>query len=140
MKGVTTVVDAGSAGAMTFKGLKEFIVKSSKTRVLAFLHIACHGLAGAGCSGPEFGPGGESDHINAIKKDMCIKTIQDNREIVIGVKVRLDKNITDNGKNESAVFRSALEVCNECNVRSDPAKTTQDVQINYTISFENQYF
>ena len=42
---------------MTFQGLKKFICENSKTRVLAFLNIACHGLAGAGCSGSDFGPG-----------------------------------------------------------------------------------
>ena len=55
--GVTTVIDGGSAGSMTFQGLKKFICENSKTRVLAFLNIACHGLAGAGCSGSDFGPG-----------------------------------------------------------------------------------
>ena len=30
----------------------------SSLKVLAFLHLAAHGLAAAGCSGPEFGPGG----------------------------------------------------------------------------------
>ena len=29
----------------------------SSLKVLAFLHLAAHGLAAAGCSGPEFGPG-----------------------------------------------------------------------------------
>ena len=38
-----------------------------ETRVLAWLHIACHGLAGAGCSGPEWGPGGEVDSVNVLK-------------------------------------------------------------------------
>ena len=55
--GVTTVVDGGSAGCMTFPGLRKFIAERSKTRVLAFLNIACHGMAGAGCSGTDFGPG-----------------------------------------------------------------------------------
>lgn len=32
--GVTTVVDAGSTGAMTFNGLRKFICDESKTRVL----------------------------------------------------------------------------------------------------------
>ena len=89
--GVTTVIDGGSAGSMTFQGLKKYICEPSKTRVLAFLNIACHGLAGAGCSGPEFGPGGENDHLNAIKLKSCIKCIQENRDILVGVKVRLDR-------------------------------------------------
>ena len=45
---------------MTFPGLRKFIAERSKTRVLAFLNIACHGMAGAGCSGTDFGPGGHT--------------------------------------------------------------------------------
>ena len=48
--GVTTVADAGSAGAATFPGLKHFIMKRSNTRIKSFLHIADHGLASAGCA------------------------------------------------------------------------------------------
>ena len=58
------------------------------------LHRFCYlvsTLAGAGCSGPEFGPGGENDHLNAIKLKSCIKCIQENRDILVGVKVRLDR-------------------------------------------------
>ena len=70
------MVDAGSAGCMTFPGLRKFICEKSQTRVLAFLNIACHGLSGAGCSGPDFGPGGENDHINAIKLKPCIDCVK----------------------------------------------------------------
>ena len=66
-RGVTTVVDGGSAGAMTFPGLERFVIKQSQTRVLAWLHLACHGLAGAACSGEEWGPGGEVDSLNVLK-------------------------------------------------------------------------
>ena len=67
LRGVTTVVDGGSAGCMTFAGLKRFVMEPSDTRVLAWLHIACHGLAGAGCSGPAWGAGGEVDSVNVLK-------------------------------------------------------------------------
>ncbi len=65
-RGVTTVVDAGSAGAMTFAGLRRFVAERSSTRVLALLHVAAHGLAGAGVADAG---GGESDHLNALKVD-----------------------------------------------------------------------
>ena len=72
---------------MTFPGLRKFIAERSKTRVLAFLNIACHGMAGAGCSGTDFGPGGENDHLNAIKLKPCIDAIEANRDMIVGVKV-----------------------------------------------------
>lgn len=100
---------------MTFKGLRKFICEQNKTRVLAFLNIACHGQAGAGCSGPEFGPGGENDHLNAIKLDHCTKIIEENRDIIVGVKVRLDKNITDGGRTELEVFYRAISASTRTN-------------------------
>jgi len=42
--GVTTVVDAGSAGWKTFEDVKEGVVDNSKTRVLALLNIAGCGM------------------------------------------------------------------------------------------------
>jgi dihydroorotase len=42
--GVTTVVDAGSAGWMTLRGLRDYVVPTYQTRVYAFLHISATGL------------------------------------------------------------------------------------------------
>ncbi len=43
-KAVTTVVDAGSVGALTFLGFKELVVDRCKTRVFEFLNIAHQGI------------------------------------------------------------------------------------------------
>jgi dihydroorotase len=66
-RGVTTAADAGSAGAMTLAGLRHFVAEPSQTRVLAWLHAAAHGLAGAACAGGEDGVGGECDSLNVLK-------------------------------------------------------------------------
>src|SRR5215467_11329991 len=49
-KGVTTVVDAGSAGAHTFPGFRRYIINVASTRVYALLNIsvigqACHSMS-----------------------------------------------------------------------------------------------
>jgi len=44
--GVTTMVDAGSAGWRNFAELKKQIIDTSRTRVLAFLNIVGNGMAG----------------------------------------------------------------------------------------------
>jgi len=44
--GVTTVVDAGCAGWRNFAVFKEQIIDRSRTRVLAWLNIVGHGMAG----------------------------------------------------------------------------------------------
>jgi dihydroorotase len=45
--GVTTVVDAGCAGAQNFADFKDRVIDRSRTRVLAFLNIVRAGMAGA---------------------------------------------------------------------------------------------
>lgn len=45
-QGVTTCMDAGSAGAANFNGFKKFIINNSKTRILAFLNISFPGIFG----------------------------------------------------------------------------------------------
>lgn len=107
-------MDAGSSGCMTFAGLRKYICEQSHTRVLAFLNIACHGLAGAGCSGEDFGPGGENDHIHSAKLKPCIDCCVANNDIIVGIKVRLDRNITDNGRNELEVFSRAQMAASSC--------------------------
>ena len=44
--GVTTVVDAGSAGWRNFEDFKARVIDRSRTRVLAFLNIVGHGMRG----------------------------------------------------------------------------------------------
>jgi predicted amidohydrolase len=46
-RGVTTAVDAGSAGATTVAGLKSFIADQVRTRVLCFINASMHGLSAA---------------------------------------------------------------------------------------------
>jgi dihydroorotase len=42
--GVTTMVDAGTAGALDFGRFKERVIDKSRTRILAFINIADHGM------------------------------------------------------------------------------------------------
>lgn len=44
--GVTTLVDAGGAGWRNFKNFKKQTIDKSKTRVLGFMNIVGHGMAG----------------------------------------------------------------------------------------------
>ena len=63
--------------------------------------------------GPELGTGGESDSINSIKTTLCSKIAKANKDIIVGLKVRLDKNITDGGRIEHEVFKKALEIADD---------------------------
>ncbi|XP_064598947.1 deacetylase Atu3266-like isoform X2 [Liolophura sinensis] len=101
-------------GASTFLGLKKFIADRSHTRLLAFLHIASHGLAAAGCSGGA--SGGESESLHVVDIDDCVRCIEENRDVLVGVKVRLSKEVTNKGQHEAEVFRRALEASSRAQV------------------------
>ena len=63
--------------------------------------------------GPELGTGGESDSINSIKTSLCSAIARKNPDIIVGLKVRLDKNITDGGRIEHEVYKKALEIAED---------------------------
>ncbi|XP_062509682.1 deacetylase Oant_2987-like [Corticium candelabrum] len=113
-RGVTTAVDAGSAGASTLLGLRKYVIEKCSTRLLAFLNIAQHGLASAGCV--QAGRGGELDSLNQVSTDACIDGISSNRDIVVGVKIRLAEDVADGGRNEVEAYRRAILAARNCGV------------------------
>ena len=54
--GVTTWIDAGSAGAGNFIGFREHVIETSAVRILAFLNIGFAGIFGYMREGPEDTP------------------------------------------------------------------------------------
>eukprot|EP00106_Octopus_bimaculoides_P023174 XP_014790616.1 PREDICTED: deacetylase EF_0837-like [Octopus bimaculoides] len=110
-RGVTTAVDAGSAGAATFAGLRKYVAEQRITRVLSFIHIAAQGLAASGCAGGA--KGGECDSLNVVDVDGCVSCIRKNRDMVVGVKVRLSSTVADDGRNEEEIYRRALDASNQ---------------------------
>ena len=78
LSGVTTVVDAGSAGSSTFGGFPSHVIPNSNTQIFSFLHIARAGLSVR----PEI-----SSRID-IELEETIDLIKSNKPIIQGVKVR----------------------------------------------------
>jgi dihydroorotase len=113
-RGVTTAVDAGSAGATTFEGFRHFAAGMARTRLLCILNACLHGLASAGSTGP--GSGGELDSLNQVQVGPLVECIEANRDLVVGVKVRLSRDAADNGKNELEAYKRALEACERTGV------------------------
>ena len=83
-KGATTVVDAGSAGADTFPGFKKYIIDVSETRVLAQINISSQGMLTREI--------GEFENPDFANIDKACKMIEQHRDVVLGVKVRLTRN------------------------------------------------
>lgn len=83
-KGVTTAVDAGSAGADTFPGFRKYVIDVSATRLFAQLNISTQGMLS-----PEVG---ELDDIRFVNVPRAIDMMEAHRDVILGVKVRLTKD------------------------------------------------
>lgn len=103
-KGSTTIVDAGSAGATTFPGFRRWIIPNTRTKVYALLNISLIGLANPM----------EYAHLSFANVKSCVDMIEKNRDVIIGVKVRMGKEIVDNKDLE--VLKLAREAAEAANV------------------------
>ena len=73
--GVTTIVDAGTAGAETFLQEKEEVIDRAKVRVLAFLNIVANGMGG-----------GLEGSLDEMDSKLCAATIKKYPDLIVGVK------------------------------------------------------
>jgi dihydroorotase len=80
-RGVTTIVDAGSAGEANFHGLREFIIEPARENVYAFLNLGSIGLVA--CNRVT-----ELQDMRSIDIDRTIGVIKENRDVIVGLKVR----------------------------------------------------
>jgi len=78
-------VSAGDAGANNFAAYRRFIVGSTRTRLYAFVHIANMGLAGF--------PVGELFNIDYAQIEPAARTVAENKDIALGIKVRMSENV-----------------------------------------------
>lgn len=83
--GATTVVDAGSAGADTFRGLRKFIIETSATRILAHLNISSMGMISEEV--------GELDDIKWADIPKALAAVEQHRDLILGIKVRLTRGL-----------------------------------------------
>lgn len=82
-KGVTTAVDAGSAGADTFPGFRKYVIDVSATRLFAQLNISSQGMLTREI--------GELDDLKYASVPKAIEVIEQHRDVILGVKVRLTR-------------------------------------------------
>lgn len=108
-KGATTVVDAGSAGALNIDGFRRYVIRMSQARVLAFLNISTIGMLSDDVWVTELG------WLPLCDVPAAIRAIRSNRDIIVGLKVRLSEYITK--ENGPAVLERALQVAEAAGVR-----------------------
>jgi len=86
----TTLVDAGSAGAGNYDGFRDYVMIQSPYRILAFLNISFPGIFG-------FDKGvsiGEATMRSMLPVDRCVAKVEQNRDRIVGVKVRIGGIVT----------------------------------------------
>ena len=86
--GVTTFVDAGSAGAGNFVGFKEHIIDRSRARIFAFLNISYPGLVAAIYDPVNFVIVGETFDIRCAMVGPAVEVGRAYPDLVRGIKVR----------------------------------------------------
>ena len=105
-RGVTTVLDAGSSGALTFPGFRKFIIDVSQTRLYALLNISAMGMVSGSETIP---PLGELEDLRYSNAETAVRMIEANRDRILGVKVRLSNFLAADGKNELQALLRARE-------------------------------
>ena len=84
-QGTTTAVSAGDAGASTFATYRRYATAQSRTRIFAFVHIANIGLSAF--------PVGELFNLDFAQTEAAAKTLAENADFAIGIKVRMSQNV-----------------------------------------------
>lgn len=84
--GVTTVCDAGSTGSSNFTALRHVLDHHVRTRVRAFVNLSAIGVTGTSRCG-------ELAHFPYADPEGCARTIKENPDLAIGVKLRFGPNL-----------------------------------------------
>jgi dihydroorotase len=98
-RGVTTAVDAGSAGYPSIAGLRKYVINASATRLYALLDI--------GALGTIVGIKDTLKNLEWVNPELTAKAANANRPTVIGIKARLSRDIA--GSNDQEVLKRARQ-------------------------------
>jgi dihydroorotase len=79
-RGVTTVLDLGSAGAGTFRGFRRFVIDQQQTRIYALVNISVLGMISA--------LAGEYEDLRWLSTNQTVEVARQHLDVVRGVKVR----------------------------------------------------
>ena len=100
-QGTTTMVSAGDAGANNFAAFRRYVRGATRTRLYAFVHIANIGLSGF--------PEPELYHLGFAQAESAGKTVAENADIVLGIKVRMSENVINQAGLEP--LKRAIRAC-----------------------------
>jgi dihydroorotase len=105
--GVTTFIDAGSAGAGNFHGFRKHVIEPSPVRILPYLNVSFPGIFAFSKTVMV----GESADLRLVDPRECARVARENRDLILGIKVRVGKSASD--ASGILPFDMALEVAEE---------------------------
>jgi dihydroorotase len=100
--GVTTWVDAGSAGAASLRAFRKHVVRRAGVRIKAFINISSIGLVG-----PEY----ELSEPSYLDVELLRRAAQGNLDFLVGIKVRMASPTV--GNTGLLALQRALEAADE---------------------------
>ena len=105
--GTTTFVDAGSSGPGNFPGFRRHVIEPSPVRILPILNISHAGIFAFSTTVMV----GECADLRLLDPRDCVRVINANRDLIVGVKVRVGR--TAGGNSGIAPLDIAIEVAEE---------------------------
>jgi dihydroorotase len=126
--GVTTLIDAGSAGPGNFRGFLKHVIEPSEPRILAYLHISFAGIFAFSKRIMV----GESSDMRLMGPADAVAIADANRDVIVGIKVRVGRHAS--GSSGVAPLDIALQVAEELGLPlmahiDEPPPSYEDVLI-----------
>ena len=84
--GVTTFVDGGSAGSLQFMAFRRFVIDRVRSNLYALLNVSALGETVDGLKGVD---AWENDDLRFLHLDSAVETVEKNRDVIVGIKVRI---------------------------------------------------
>jgi len=124
--GVTTLIDAGSAGPGNFKGFLKHVIEPSEPRILAYIHVSFAGIYAFSKRIMV----GESSDMRLMSPTDAVEVASANRDTIVGIKVRVGRNAS--GTSGVAPLDIALQVAEELSMPlmvhiDEPPPTLEEV-------------
>ncbi|MGA8402741.1 MAG: amidohydrolase/deacetylase family metallohydrolase [Stellaceae bacterium] len=105
--GTTTFVDAGSSGPGNFHGFRRHVIEPSPVRILPILNVSHAGIFAFSTTVMV----GECADLRLLEPRDCVRVVNANRDLIVGVKVRVGR--TAGGNSGIAPLDIAIEVAEE---------------------------
>jgi len=105
--GVTTFIDAGSAGPGNFHGFRRHVIEPSPVRILPYLNVSFPGIFAFSKTVMV----GESADMRLIDPREAARVAREHKDLILGIKVRVGKSASGNSGAQPLFM--ALEVAEE---------------------------